>query len=123
MTLTLELTPEQEKRLETGAATHGFDTNSYVLYLLFRESPPPNEGVSLAKRLAQHGVLGAIEGTPRADGRSWSEIEAATGTPSTEPNKREPRILGFAKDIVGEFDLQEFNSVTPEEMGFAEYMP
>ena len=40
-----------------------------------------------------------------------------------ERSQRKPRTLGFAKDLIGDFDLDEFNSVTPEEMGFGEYMP
>lgn len=33
------------------------------------------------------------------------------------------RTPGFAKDLIGDVDLDEFNSVTPHDMGFAEYMP
>jgi hypothetical protein len=40
-----------------------------------------------------------------------------------ERTRRKPRTLGFAKDLIGEFELDEFNAVTPEEMGFGEYMP
>jgi hypothetical protein len=40
-----------------------------------------------------------------------------------ERTRREPRSLGFAKELLGEFSLEEFNAVTPEEMGFGEYMP
>ncbi|MGO8671579.1 MAG: hypothetical protein ACLQVD_09480 [Capsulimonadaceae bacterium] len=40
-----------------------------------------------------------------------------------ERTQRKPRTLGFARDLIGEFDLHEFNSVTAEEMGFGQYMP
>jgi len=40
-----------------------------------------------------------------------------------ECTQRKPRTLGFATDLIGDFDLDEFNSVIPEQMGFGEYVP
>lgn len=40
-----------------------------------------------------------------------------------ERSQRHPRTLGFAKDLIGDFDLEKFNSVSAEEMGFGEYAP
>jgi hypothetical protein len=78
MTLILELTPAQEERLAADAARSGVDTETYALRRLFDggdETTPPEK--SLAERLRDLGVLGAVKGTKRADGRPWSEIEAA----------------------------------------------
>jgi len=37
--------------------------------------------------------------------------------------QRQPRTLGFAKDLIGDFDIEAFNSVSAEDMGFEEYLP
>lgn len=46
MTLTLELTPEQERRVREEAASQGLDTQSYILTRLLGESPKTEESVS-----------------------------------------------------------------------------
>ena len=78
MTLILDLTPDQEERLAAAAALSGVDAQTYALQRLFDgEEEIPSSGKSLADRLRELGVLGAVSGTTRADGRAWSEIEAA----------------------------------------------
>jgi hypothetical protein len=37
-------------------------------------------GTDVINHLREIGVVGAVRGKPRADGRSWSEIEAACDT-------------------------------------------
>jgi hypothetical protein len=74
MTLRLELTPEQEQQLAADAARMGIDTETYALNKLFPETPSTTRE-SIGERLRRHGILGAVEGKPRKDGRSWSEIE------------------------------------------------
>ena len=75
MTLILQLTPEQEEQLAADAARLGIDTETYALNRLFPDTPTAAARESLADRLRRHGLLGAVEGTPRADGRNWSEVE------------------------------------------------
>jgi hypothetical protein len=36
--------------------------------------------------------------------------------------QRKPRTLGFAEDLIGDCTLDEFKAVTPEDMGFEEYL-
>ena len=75
MTLILQLTPEQEERLAANAARMGLDTETYALNTLFPDSSPPAVRESFGDRLRRHGLLGAVEGKSRADGRNWSEVE------------------------------------------------
>jgi len=75
MTLILQLTPEQEERLAADAARLGVDTETYALNTLFPDSSPPTIRESLGDRLRRHGLLGAVEGKPRKDGRNRSELE------------------------------------------------
>jgi hypothetical protein len=77
MTLILELTPDQEERLTAEAVRCGVDAQTYALRRLFSEDETSLSGPTLADRLRALGVVGAIEGTPRPDGRNRSEIEAA----------------------------------------------
>lgn len=76
MTLVLELTPEQEERLAAKAAQAGIDRETYVLRRVFddaneTEEPQP----TMYDRLMALGVIGAIDGKPRKDGRNRSELE------------------------------------------------
>jgi len=80
MTLTLELTPDQEARLSAEAVRCGVDAQTYALRRLFSEDEADMSRPSLADRLRTLGVAGAIEGAPRLDGRNRSEIEAASDT-------------------------------------------
>jgi len=78
MTLTLELSPEQEARLQKKANANGVAPAEYLMRLLdkeqeFDEGPRPGE--SLLDGLMRIGVVGAFKSSPRADGRAWSEIE------------------------------------------------
>jgi hypothetical protein len=81
MTITLNLTPEQEARLAARAQAAGVsDPTEYLLKLI--DTPEANgangfSSTDMADHLRSIGVLGAVEGTPRSDGRPWSEIEAA----------------------------------------------
>ncbi|HEY3330231.1 MAG TPA: hypothetical protein VGK19_09445 [Capsulimonadaceae bacterium] len=71
MTLTLELTSEQETKLRDKAAKIGLDPEGYILQII--DDVPTVE--SSAKRLQRLGILGGVAGNPRQDGRPWSEIE------------------------------------------------
>jgi len=78
MTLTLELTLEQEIRLQERARASGVAPAEYLLHLLdnaqeFAEGPRPGE--SLLDGLKRIGVVGAFKSSPRVYGRPWSEIE------------------------------------------------
>ena len=76
MTLTLQLTAEQEERLAADAARLGIDRETYALRRLFDEdNPAAPSGPTMFDRLNALGVIGAIEGKPRKDGRNRSEIE------------------------------------------------
>ena len=83
MTLTIDLTPEQEKALRQRAEQVGLDISTYASRLL-TEMPLATGGDAekapfLLDRLKQLGVLGAIKGrSGPGDGRAWSEIEAAS---------------------------------------------
>lgn len=77
MTLTLELTPEQEAKLKELAQAAGEDPSRYALRLIDSSLTPGSPHADMAAHLRKIGVLGAVKGEPRADGRPWSEIEAA----------------------------------------------
>lgn len=57
MTLTIELTPEQEARLRAEAAARGIDPES-VLRGLVETLPPPTWGARAVDRWKQSGLLG-----------------------------------------------------------------
>lgn len=71
MILTLELTAEQEARLRQKANAIGVEPADYLIRTI--DEARPEE--SLADRLARKGILGGVTGTPREDGRPWSQIE------------------------------------------------
>ena len=76
MTLNIQLTPEQEARLEANVARSGFDLETYaVRRLLGDEDDVIPAGESMYDRLMALGVIGAVEGKPRKDGRNRSELE------------------------------------------------
>jgi len=80
MTLTLELTPEQEATLKRRASLAGLDVSTYAVQILADTAPTESDedSKSLFDRLNELGVIGAVKGTSGpGDGRSWSEIEAA----------------------------------------------
>ena len=80
MTLTLELTPEQEATLKRKASQAGLDVPTYAVHLLVDTVPTgaDEDSKSLFDRLNELGVIGAVKGTSGpGDGRAWSEIEAA----------------------------------------------
>ena len=84
MTLTINLTPEQQARLEANAARHGVDLDTYALQRLVGDDGAlrhdrgvqtlPDgtlpEGQTMYDRLKALGVIGAVEGKPRKDGRN-----------------------------------------------------
>ena len=68
MTLTLELTPEQETKLQQEAASHGMNTKAYALALLTGEvmtpvssdqSPASWSGADVVARWRSEGVIGS----------------------------------------------------------------
>ena len=71
MTITLELTPEQEADIQARAVAACVDPAEFVLRLIDDTRRPE----SITDRLARIGVLGGVAGKPRPDGRAWSEIE------------------------------------------------
>ena len=75
MTLILQLTGEQEEKLAADAARVGVDQETYVLRRLFGDGNEPESGPTMYDRLMALGVIGAIDGKPRKDGRNRSEIE------------------------------------------------
>jgi len=79
MTLTLDLSPEAEERLQAKSARTGKSVPSLILDIV--EAAVVDEVVpnNMADRMRSLGLLGAIDGTPGpGDGRGWSEIEAAS---------------------------------------------
>jgi|GEM_PF-3519813 len=94
MTIMLDISPEAEKRLRQRASLAGVPFPQLLTRLveqaaLTEEMPVsaqtntkteqhPDE--NFADYLERMGIRGAVEGKPRADGRPWSEIEAACDT-------------------------------------------
>ncbi len=75
MTITLNLTPEEEAKLTQRAVEAGNgDPADYVKALVVQDTYLA--GRTLLDRLNELGVVGSVSSTPRADGKSWSEIEA-----------------------------------------------
>jgi hypothetical protein len=78
MTITLELTPEQEAKLRDNARAAGAEPAEYLSRLL-DQAPPVATGLlpgeSLLDALKRVGYIGSFASTPRADGRPWSEVE------------------------------------------------
>lgn len=61
MTLTLDLTPELEARLQSEAARLGLPVNEYALHLLDESAPTkalPKNGAELVAYWEREGVLG-----------------------------------------------------------------
>jgi hypothetical protein len=79
MTISLELTSEREAILNEKARTVGIEPAEYILRLI-DEAPVPDRGLlpgeSLLDAIHRAGAGGVVDGTPRTDGRAWSEIEA-----------------------------------------------
>ena len=86
MTITLELTPEQEATLKAKARESGVEPAEVLLRLLDETRTAGLDAFSTEKgsqlrrettgeRLRRLGVLGGAAGKPRADGRPWSEVE------------------------------------------------
>ena len=77
MTLTLELSPETEARLNESAEKHGLDATTYALELLetgleddaLTDEVMPKTGAELVEYLKRHGVIGA-----------WADREDITDT-------------------------------------------
>lgn len=78
MALTLELTKEQAAKLERQARVVGIKPAEYVLRLIDDLPEPPKgllPGESVLDAAKRLGAAGVVQGTPRADGRAWSEVE------------------------------------------------
>jgi len=77
MTLTIELTTEQEARLLEKARAIGLEPAAYLIRTIEASEPKPGllPGETLLDAARRAGAVGAVIGTPRADGRQWSEIE------------------------------------------------
>lgn len=83
MTITLELTPEEEAKLTAKARAVGIDDPAEYLHEMIgapAEQLERNDAGSkpyphMAKYLREAGLIGTVASKPRADGRSWSEIE------------------------------------------------
>ena len=78
MTITIDLTEEQETRLKARTKAAGMnDPAEYLRRVIDGEPTDAPPYSDMAAYLRKAGVLGAVKGTPRVDGRPWSEIEAA----------------------------------------------
>ena len=82
MTLTIDLTPEQEAALRHKAELAGLDISEYAVKLIeegsYAPQNDPETPKSLLESLTELGVIGMVKGTSGpGDGRAWSEIEAA----------------------------------------------
>ncbi|MBV9851211.1 MAG: hypothetical protein JO250_16195 [Armatimonadetes bacterium] len=84
MTLTLELTPEQERRLIGEAAAHGLEMQDYALGLILGEMPQPKTQIS-EERARQ------IEAARRLRG-SLAHLEGASSYQFIEDKKREMEL-------------------------------
>ena len=78
MTLILELTPEQEAKVQERARATGATPAECVARMIDEapaapKGPLPGETVLDAARRA--GLADAFDFPPRADGRPWSEVE------------------------------------------------
>ena len=80
MTLTVNVSPEAELRLLERAALSGVPLAEFVSQIVeeaaHNDEPRPN----MIDHLRAIGVVGAVRGKQRPDGRSWSEVEAACDT-------------------------------------------
>ena len=77
MTLTLNLTPEQEARLNAQALAAGLDPAAYVLHMI-EQGPEPKgllPGETLLDAFERLGAVGVIDAPPRPDGKAWSQCE------------------------------------------------
>lgn len=78
MTLTIELTPEQEAKLRGNARATGMEPTEYIVRLI-DGAPIAKQGLlpgkSLLDGLRRIGVVGAFRSEPRPDGRAWSDVE------------------------------------------------
>jgi hypothetical protein len=78
MTLTLELTPDREAKLQERARALGVDPAELLLRLiddLPKHPDGPRPGESLLDGLKRIGVVGVVKGRPRPDGKAWSQCE------------------------------------------------
>lgn len=90
MTIILDISPETETLLRERAMDEGQPMAKVAIELieagLHAPKPLPAspnaqaEEETFSDYLERIGVRGAVESRPRADGRSWSEIEAACDT-------------------------------------------
>ena len=78
MTITIDLTPEQESRISAEARAAGIAPAQVVLRLIDDLHPRPTgllPGETLLDAFMRLGAVGAVEGRPRPDGKPWSECE------------------------------------------------
>ncbi len=81
MTVTIDLSPETEARLTLRASALGKPLHDLVVDLVEEAASRSSfEGTDVIAHLREIGVVGAVRGKKRADGRSWSEVEAACDT-------------------------------------------
>ena len=85
MTLTLGLSPQTEERLKHRAATAGVPLREYVAQIVENAANSEPSQTDMIEHLRSIGVIGAVKGKPRPDGRPWSEIEAAARRNITAP--------------------------------------
>jgi hypothetical protein len=82
MTITLNISPEAEAALSRSASLAGKPLSEFAAELLedaaLQAAPGDPASSGMIEHLRRIGVIGAVQGKPRADGRSWSEIEAAS---------------------------------------------
>lgn len=81
MTITLNISPEAEAALTRNASLARKPVSELASELLedavLQMTPGNPVRSGMVEHLRRIGVIGAVQGEPRADGRSWSEIEAA----------------------------------------------
>lgn len=81
MTITLSISSEAEAALHESASLSGRPVTEIASQLLEEAVLHPAESnaqhVNMIEHLRAIGVIGAVRSAPRADGRAWSEIEAA----------------------------------------------
>ncbi len=82
MTITLNISPEAEAALSRSASLAGKPLPEFAAELLedavLQAAPSASSPSNMVEHLRRIGVIGAVQGKSRADGRSWSEIEAAS---------------------------------------------
>jgi hypothetical protein len=69
-----------------------------------------NNADDVVSEMVKHGPVAVVS--------SGNTIAGILSPEDFHRLQRRPRTLGFATDLIGDFDIERFNAISPEEMGF-----